>query len=76
VDRRLIEWMCPTCKTVVLLDNEKARKLAEQAGGCQGCRAKVTFEKKPELMSLFVGFWTRTSFPQSASWTGSLEVVS
>lgn len=70
------EWMCPKCKETVFFPTLGALSLAERAGGCQGCRAKTTLEKNPGLMTMFVDFWTRTSFPQSVSWTGSLEVVS
>lgn len=76
MDKRLIEWACPKCKTTVLFPTLLALSLAERAGGCQGCRAKATFEKKPELMALFLDFWGRRGFPQSASWTQALEVVS
>ena len=36
---------------------------------CQGCRARISFIKNPELVGLFLDFWYRTgAFPQSTSW--------
>jgi hypothetical protein len=36
---------------------------------CQGCRAKISFEKNPWLIGVFLDFWCRTgNFPESESW--------
>jgi hypothetical protein len=36
---------------------------------CQGCRARITFEKDPGLIGMFLDFWYRTgNFPKSDSW--------
>ena len=58
-----------------LLSNPDALNLAKQAGGCQGCRAKATFEKDPTLIALFLEFWGRTDYPQSPSWTEVVPVI-
>lgn len=69
----MIDWLCPKCNTHVGFPNACARDLARQAGGCQGCRARATLERKPELIELFVGFWTRCDgWPTSPSWTSVL----
>ena len=62
-------WRCPGCGKTIHLRNEVAVRLAEQAGGCQGCRAKATFERNPGLVGFFVDFWSRAgTWPQSDSW--------
>jgi hypothetical protein len=36
---------------------------------CQGCRAKISFEKNARIIPLFLDFWCRTgNFPETASW--------
>jgi hypothetical protein len=36
---------------------------------CQGCRARITLERNPKLVGLFLDFWYRTgAFPRSTSW--------
>ena len=62
-------WHCPQCKEYIRFYNLSAMHVAERAGGCQGCRAKVTFERNPGLISFFLNFWTRANaWPQSHSW--------
>jgi hypothetical protein len=40
---------------------------------CQGCRAKISFEKNPRLVEVFLDFWCRTdNFPESASWLAAV----
>ena len=69
-------WRCPQCKKYIRFSSLLAIQLAEQAGGCQGCRAKVTFENDPRLISFFMDFWTRAgAWPQSLSWTEALPVT-
>ncbi len=66
-------WRCPQCGEHIRFPNLRALYLAERAGGCQGCRAKATFERNPGLIGLFLDFWARTdAWPQSSSW---LEAV-
>jgi hypothetical protein len=62
-------WRCPRCAETIRLCNEVAVRLAEWAGGCQGCRAKAAFERNPGLVGFFVDFWSRAcAWPQSDSW--------
>jgi len=72
----MFKWKCPKCGEEISFPTLGALSLAERAGGCQGCRAKATIEKNPGLMGLFLGFWEKYGFPQSVSWTQTLEVVS
>ena len=68
--------LCPrchrliTCETFGIVYREMvwgARKC------CQGCRAKISFERDPGLIGLFLDFWCRTgAFPQSAIWFGAI----
>lgn len=71
----VLTWNCPQCKRDIYFPNPLALGLAKQAGGCQGCRAKATFEKNPGLIELFADFWDRTSYPQSSSWTEVVPVI-
>ena len=69
-------WRCPQCEEYIRFPDIRAVHLAEQAGGCQGCRAKVTFERSPGLMSLFLAFWAcADAWPQSTSWTEAIPVT-
>jgi len=62
-------WCCIQCGELIRFPNLMALHLAEQAGGCQGCRAKTTFERNPGLIGLFLDFWARAdAWPQSFSW--------
>jgi hypothetical protein len=62
-------WRCPQCGESVRLQTRSAVHLAERAGAGQGCRAKATFKRRPELIGMFLSFWTRSgASPQSASW--------
>lgn len=62
-------WRCPSCGQTIRLSNEVAVRLAERAGGCQGCRAKAAFQRNPGLVGFFVDFWSRAgAWPQSDSW--------
>jgi predicted RNA-binding Zn-ribbon protein involved in translation (DUF1610 family) len=62
-------WRCPECGETIRLSNKAAVYLAEQAGRCQGCRAKATFQQKPGLIGFFLDFWARAdAWPQSDSW--------
>lgn len=69
-------WYCPQCKERIRFPNLLALRLAERAGGCQGCRAKATFEKSPGLTGLFLDFWARVdACPQSPSWIEAISVI-
>jgi hypothetical protein len=64
--------LCPqcgcliTCETIEIVYREMV--LSERKG-CQGCRAKISFEKNPRVTGLFLDFWCRTgNFPESPSW--------
>jgi hypothetical protein len=68
--------LCPqchclvTCETIEIVYREMV--LSERKC-CQGCRAKISFEKNPRVIGLFLDFWCRTgNFPESVSW---LEAV-
>ncbi len=68
--------LCPQCHEVVSYCTLNAlyREMAEgDRQCCQGCRARITFEKDPGLIGMFLDFWSRTGkFPESNSW---LEAV-
>ncbi len=69
-------WYCPQCKEYIRFYNLSAMHLAEQAGGCQGCRAKATFERNPGLIGFFLNFWTRAdAWPQSHSWIEAIPIT-
>jgi hypothetical protein len=64
--------LCPQCHEVI-----SYRTLSvlyhEMVWGdrhcCQGCRARITFEKDPGLIGMFLDFWYRMGkFPESDSW--------
>ncbi len=68
-------WRCPQCGEHIRFPNLLALRLAERAGGCQGCRAKATFERNPGLIGLFLDFWARAdAWPQSPSWMEAVPV--
>ena len=78
VDLQVAEyvWHCPQCGEDVRFPNLLALCLAERAGGCQGCRAKATFEQNPGLITLFLDFWARTDgWPQSSSWVEAVHML-
>lgn len=64
----MIEWTCPTCGKTVRMANQMAILLAERAGGCQGCRAAKTLKANPQLLQVFVEYWSRAGYPESDSW--------
>lgn len=69
-------WHCPQCKEYIRVPNLMALRLAEQVGGCQGCRARAAFERNPGLTSLFLDFWVRAdAWPQSHSWMEAIPVT-
>jgi hypothetical protein len=64
--------VCPKCRRLVAFDTLQALRLSLALGDrrcCQGCRAKITFEHDPGLISVFVDFWSRSgAWPESPSW--------
>lgn len=70
----MFEWECPKCGVTTTFSSLAALSLAEQAGGCQGCRAKVAFARNPGLIGLFVYFWEKHGYPKSSSWTASVPL--
>jgi hypothetical protein len=66
-------WCCPQCGELIRLSSRLAACKAELAGGCQGCRAKRTFQDNPELIGFYLDFWARTdTWPQSHCWLEAL----
>ena len=62
-------WRCPLCGETIRLQSQTEVSQAEQAGGCEGCRAKATFQRTPEMIGLLVALWARSdAWPQSVSW--------
>lgn len=69
-------WCCPQCKALIHSFSPLPIRLAEQGGGCQGCRAQATLKQNPGLVSFFMDFWTRAdAWPQSASWIEAIPVT-
>lgn len=67
-------WRCPQCGEDIRFPNLLSVRLSERAGGCQGCLAKATFERKPGIIPITLDFWIRTGhWPQSPSW---MEAIS
>ena len=68
--------LCPECHEVILYRTLEAlycEMVRSDRRCCQGCRARITFEKDPGLIGIFLDFWHRTGkFPESDSW---LEAV-
>jgi hypothetical protein len=59
---------CPACGTSEIPANKLARAKLMEVGLCQGCRAGKTFQRNPQLLPLFVAFWSRHGFPASDFW--------
>ena len=64
--------VCPNCHEVIsycTLDALYREMVWSEQRCCQGCRARITLEKDPGLIGLFLDFWYRTGkFPESSSW--------
>jgi len=64
--------LCPTCHRLVTCETLGMvyhEMVWNERKGCQGCRARASFERDPGLIGLFLDFWCRTgAFPQSAIW--------
>jgi hypothetical protein len=68
----LYRVLCPQCHCLITYDTTgilyREMVLSERQC-CQGCRAKISFEKNPLLIGVFLDFWCRTGkFPESDSW--------
>ncbi len=68
--------VCPQCHHLIAHDSLEAlyqEMVCRDPQCCQGCRARLTFEREPGLVGMFLDFWYRTGkFPDSDSW---LEVI-
>jgi hypothetical protein len=68
----LYRVLCPRCHCVFAcetIDVVYREIVLSERKGCQGCRAKTSFEKSPRVIGLILDFWCRTgNFPESASW--------
>ena len=73
-DRYLV--LCPACHRLIAYHGLDALYLAmvwSERQRCQGCRAKISFERNPGLIGAFLGFWYgRGAFPQSPSWVEAI----
>jgi hypothetical protein len=62
-------WRCPLCGQSLRFQTQAEVNLAEQAGACEGCRAKAMFKRTPEMIGLLVALWARSdAWPESVSW--------
>ena len=68
--------LCPQCHCLIIYDTVGVlyrEMVLSERRCCQGCRAKISFEKNPLLIGVVLDFWCRTGkFPESGSW---LEAV-
>ena len=68
--------LCPQCHSLISCETigvAYREVVLSERKCCQGCRAKISFEKNPGLVGVFLDFWCRTGkFPESDSW---LEAV-
>ena len=64
--------LCPQCRRLVTyqtFDIAYREMVLSERKRCQGCRAKISFEKAPRLIGVFFDFWRRTGdLPESAAW--------
>ena len=64
--------LCPQCHEVISYPTLNAlyREMVwSDRQCCQSCSARITFEKSPGLIGMFLDFWCRTGkFPESNSW--------
>jgi hypothetical protein len=66
-------WRCPRCGHTIVPAGESARIALERSGMCQGCRAALTFARRPLLLPSFVKSWQAIGFPASPSWLGDVR---
>jgi len=68
--------LCPQCRCLVTCETIEIvyrEMILSERKCCQGCRAKISFEKNPRLVGIFLDFWCRTGkFPENDRW---LEAV-
>ncbi len=68
--------LCPKCHKLIAYDKVNTLYLelvSNDRQCCQGCRARISFEKDPGLIGLFLDFWHRTgTFPESTSWVEAI----
>jgi hypothetical protein len=64
--------LCPQCHCLIpcaTIEIVYREMVLSERKYCQGCRAKISFEKNPRLIGVFLDFWCRTgNFPESESW--------
>jgi hypothetical protein len=64
--------LCPQCHCLVTyktVETVYREMVLSERKCCQGCRAKISFEKNPRFVRAFLDFWCRTSLlPESARW--------
>jgi len=64
--------LCPECHELITCDTlgiVYQEMVWSKRKGCQGCRAKISFQQDPALIGLFLDYWHRTgNFPESMSW--------
>jgi hypothetical protein len=72
----LYRVLCPQCHCGVpceTIDVVYREMVLCERKGCQGCRAKISFEKNPRMLGPILDFWCRTgTFPESASWLAAI----
>jgi hypothetical protein len=64
----LLTFVCPACGVREAAANPDALARLREERLCQGCRARRSLERRPELLPLLVGFWQTSRFPTSSSW--------
>jgi hypothetical protein len=64
--------LCPECHGMITcetLDVLYREMVWSERKCCQGCRAKISFEKNPRLIGIFLDFWHKNgNFPESENW--------
>jgi len=64
--------LCPQCRERIACDTLAGlyhELIPNDRKCCQGCRARITLERNPGLVGLFLDFWCRTgTLPRSTSW--------
>jgi hypothetical protein len=67
-------WRCPQCGEDLRFSSLLAVRMTEKAGGCQGCLARSTFKRRPEVVPIILDFWIRTGrWPQSSTWMEAVK---
>jgi hypothetical protein len=68
--------LCPACHRLVTYPALHSLYLAmvwRERLRCQGCRAKISFERNPGVIGTVLDFWHKSgTFPQSPSWVEAI----